>query len=324
MKQSAQDVSIVICTYTAARWQDLIAAVESVRAQPVSAHEIIVVVDYNPSLLERVCRQIPGVVVVENSEARGLSGARNSGIAAAGGAIIAFLDDDAIAAPDWLERLRERYTDPRVIGVGGAIRPLWQGGRPAWFPEEFDWVVGCTYRGMPRATAPVRNLIGCNMSFRREVFQSIGGFRSGIGRVGTRPVGCEETELCIRAGQHWPDRALIYEPHAYVDHRVPLGRARWDYFCSRCYAEGCSKALLARFVGTADGLASERAYTLRTLPRGVAGGLADAVRHGDPTGLARAGAILAGLAMTGMGYMAGVVSGRLPLSRQAYQKHSFT
>ena len=78
---------------------------------------------------------------------RGISGARNSGIAAARGAIIAFLDDDAIAAPDWLEQLLAGYSSPNVLGVGGAIEPQWQGGRPRWFPPEFDWVVGCTYLG---------------------------------------------------------------------------------------------------------------------------------------------------------------------------------
>jgi cellulose synthase/poly-beta-1,6-N-acetylglucosamine synthase-like glycosyltransferase len=112
------------------------------------------------------------------------------------------MDEDATAAPDWLERLTHGYDSDEVLGVGGTIDPLWLTGRPAWFPAEFDWVVGCTYRGLPETANRVRNLIGCNMSFRREVFQQVGGFRSGIGRIGLRPVGCEETELCIRLNQH--------------------------------------------------------------------------------------------------------------------------
>lgn len=310
MTCAAQDVSVVICAYTEDRWDDLIQAVQSVRAQSAPPREILVVVDHNPGLLARVRAQVPGVVVVENQEPRGLSGARNSGIAAARGSVIAFIDEDAVASPDWLAHLSAGYTDPRVLGVGGAIEPLWLSGRPSWFPDEFDWVVGCTYRGMPQVAAAVRNLIGCNMSLRREVFAAVGGFRNGIGRVGTHPVGCEETELCIRAGQRWPEGIFLYEPQARVYHRVPAGRARWSYFFARCYAEGRSKAQVARLVGAQDGLAAERSYVRRTLPLGVWRGLMDALARRDPAGAARAGAIVAGLALTAAGYVRGAVARR--------------
>jgi glucosyl-dolichyl phosphate glucuronosyltransferase len=303
-----RDFSVIICAYTDARWDQLVQAVESVRSQTVAAREIIVVIDHNPALLERTRSQISGVTVLENGSARGLSGARNTGISAAGGEILAFMDEDAVAEAEWLERLGAAYADPRVVGVGGAIVPLWVRGRPSWFPEEFDWVVGCTYRGMPTAPAPVRNLIGCNMSFRRRVFEAIGGFRSGIGRIGTRPVGDEETEFCIRASQRWTQGIMLYEPQARVHHRVPEQRANWSYFRSRCYAEGLSKALISRLVGTRDGLASERTYTFRTLPQGVVQGLADAALGRDARGVVRASAIVFGLAVTTAGYLATTLS----------------
>ncbi|MGH2409551.1 MAG: glycosyltransferase family 2 protein [Chloroflexota bacterium] len=303
-------LSVIICAYTEDRWDDLSAAVESVRAQGRPPMEIIVVIDHNPPLAQRARMALPGAVVIENREARGLSGARNTGIAAAKGDVVAFLDDDAIAAPDWLNRLTAGYADPLVHGVGGAIESAWSAGRPRWFPKEFDWVVGCTYRGMPRHASPVRNMIGANMSFRREVFAVVGGFRNGMGRLGTRPLGCEETELCIRVRKHWPRTILLYEPRALVRHRVPAHRARWAYFRARCYSEGLSKAQVSEFVGAKDGLESERHYTFSTLPRGVVRGLADTMK-GDLTGLGRAGAIITGLAVTSAGYLAGKASKRL-------------
>ena len=306
MSQNMPDISVVVCAYTEERWDDLATAVASLQSQTLAPKEIIVVIDHNPRLFARARQEIDGAAVIENSQQRGLSGARNTGIAAAAGSIIAFLDEDAMAMPDWLALLGASYADPRVLGVGGAIVPMWLSGRPGWFPEEFDWVVGCVYRGMPESAAPVRNLIGCNMSFRREVFDEIGGFRNGIGRIGTRPVGCEETELCIRARQRWPRSQLIYQPRAKVYHRVPASRSRWSYFRSRCYAEGLSKALVSRLVGPQDGLASERSYVAHTLPRGVGKGLADALLRGDPAGLARAGAIAGGLALTALGYLIGL------------------
>jgi glucosyl-dolichyl phosphate glucuronosyltransferase len=153
----------------------------------------------------------------------------------------------------------------------------------------------------------VRNLIGANMSFRRQVFEHVGGFRNGLGRLGARPMGCEETEFCIRACRHGSQQTLLYQPRARVHHRVPAHRARWTYFCSRCYAEGLSKALVSEFVGAKDGLASERMYTLRILPSGVVRGLADTLK-GDFGGLGRAAAIIAGLSMTTAGYALGKTS----------------
>jgi hypothetical protein len=229
------------------------------------------------------------------------------------------MDEDAIAAPDWLAQLQNGYRDPDVIGVGGSILPMWLGGRPAWFPEEFNWVVGCTYRGMPESAAPVRNLIGCNMSFRRDVFTVVGGFRSGIGRVGAHPVGCEETELCIRAARAFDGAHFLYQPLARVQHRVPANRATWRYFRTRCYFEGRSKALVTALQGNRAGLATERAYTQKTLPLGVWQGIQSGFK-GEPAGLARSAAIVAGLAITTAGYLTGkLFIERIPATPSTYQ-----
>src|SRR5579875_3461426 len=202
--------------------------------------------------------------------------------------------------PGLMTRVRQQ-----VLGVGGTVTPLWLDNFPAWFPEEFHWVVGCTYRGMSRSGQTIRNPVGASMALRREVFKVVGGFRSGIGRVGMRPAGCEETELCIRARQHWPRSVFLFQPQATVFHRVPGKRASWRYFCERCYAEGLSKAIVSRYAGAADSLASERTYILCTLPQGIVRGLSDAFVLRDLAGLARAGAIVLGLMITTAGYLVG-------------------
>lgn len=308
MKSGAMNnFSVVVCAYTQDRWDQMSAALESLRAQSVPPHEIILVIDHNRPLFERARETFNEVLVIENSEGQGLSGARNTGIAAASSEFIAFMDEDAAASPDWLERLSAAYQDQDVVGAGGSIVSRWVAGRPGWFPQEFDWVVGCTYRGMPVNVSPVRNLIGCNMSFRRMVFEEIGGFREGIGRIGTVPLGCEETELCIRVKQRWPHSRFVYEPLAQVTHCVPDNRAALSYFLSRCHSEGISKALVSSLVGSDDGLNTERSYVLRTLPRGIFRGFVDAFARLQPAGLGRAAAILLGLAWTVSGYVAGKV-----------------
>jgi GT2 family glycosyltransferase len=302
------DISVVICTYTEARWDDLVAAVDSCFQQTLPPREVIVVVDYNLPMLERVRRELPRVLAVANAGKKGLSAGRNTGIATARGEFIAFLDDDATADPDWLAQMARHCDDERVLGVGSAVNPVWLAGRPRWFPEEFDWVVGCTYRGAPTEAAVVRNAWGGCMCVRRVVFDEVGGFIEGIGRVDEKPLGCEDTELCIRAGQRWPGRVFVYEPRARIYHRVPEKRGRWRYFFARCYAEGLSKARVAQQVGAGVALATERAYTRTVLPAGVLHGLCDAVR-GRPDGLGRAAAIVSGVIVTAAGYLRGRLSG---------------
>jgi GT2 family glycosyltransferase len=300
-------ISAVVCVYTEDRWDAIVESVSSVRQQTVPIREVVVVVDHNPSLLSRCTSELPGVVVVPNTGQPGLAGARNTGVASSGGDVVAFLDDDARAEPDWVARLLPHYTDRDVLGVGGGIAPDWGGSRPARLPREFDWVVGCSYVGLPAEASRVRNVIGANMSIRRAVFDVVGGFAQGLGRVQSRPAGCEETELCIRAQARMHRGCFVYEPAAVVHHRVSADRQAWAHFRLRCFSEGRSKAVVAGLVGAGAGLAAERTYVRHILPRGVLTGMRDAL-HGDPAGLVRASWIVAGLSFTAAGYLAGGVT----------------
>ena len=293
---------MVICAFTRDRLEVMGEAVDSLRAQTLPAHEIVLVIDHAPELLEEVRELWPDLRIVPNREQTGLSGARNTGVAEASGDVVAFLDDDAIAAPDWLRRLAGAYLNPNVFGAGGTVRPRWVEGKPGWFPPEFDWVVGCTHSGMPGELSPVRNLVGANMSFRRQQLLDVGGFSHDLGRVGTLPVGCEETDLSIRIHQRWPEAEILYDPDASVEHVVPAVRGRVRYFLDRCRAEGRSKAVLTRMVGSDDGLSSERSYVRRTLPLGVLRDLGDAFK-GDLAGIGRAAMIFVGLAATTVDYL---------------------
>ena len=304
-------ISAVVCAYTMRRWEDILGAVDSLTRQTVAPLEILLVIDHNDDLLRKAGQEFSGqplVRVVPSTQRAGLSGARNSGIAAARGDVVGFLDDDAAAAPNWIELLAQHFGDPRVFGVGGYADPVWPERRPLWLPTEFDWVVGCSYTGQPTTVAPVRNFIGANMALRRLAFETVGGFSSAVGRIGRIPLGCEETELCIRVRQHHPDVELRYDPSLKVNHRVSADRVRPRYFFRRCYAEGLSKAVVSRLVGTESGLASEKAYVSRVLPAGVLRNAGQAVsgHHGARVmALQRAGAIVVGLATTSIGYVVG-------------------
>lgn len=303
---AAETLSTVICAYTTQRWDDLCRAVESVLAQQFAALDVIVVIDHCSELYAMVCDRFgtrDRVTVLESDRERGLSGARNAGVNAATGDVIAFLDDDATAEPGWASSLMRHYGDARVAGVGGYATAVWpEGGRPAWMPAEFDWVVGCSYVGQPTTLTAVRNPLGCNMSIRRSVFDDVGGFRSEVGRVGSHPIGGEETELCIRIAANDPSARIMFDPEARVQHHVSSDRVTRRYFRRRCYHEGMSKAVVADLAAAASAakpLTSERDYTAKVLPRGV---LRESTSMtGD--GIARAATMVFGLAATTAGFV---------------------
>jgi GT2 family glycosyltransferase len=266
---SRTSFGVVICAHTVDRWSDLLRAVSSIEHQTLEAR-IVIVIDHEPALFGRAHLAFDGRAdVVMNTGPKGLSGARNTGQEHLDTDVVAFIDDDAEAEPTWLEQLSAVFRDPLVLAVGGKVAPMWPDGRrPHWLPEEFEWVLGCSYRGLPQRRSTVRNLIGCNMAFRRSVLRSVGSFHSELGRIGGDAGGCEETEMCVRATQLYPHGRIVYEPRAVVRHHLDPRRLTFSYFVRRCRGEGRSKARVTRLVGSSQGLASERRYVAVTLPTG--------------------------------------------------------
>ena len=301
-------ISVVICAFTMDRWDTLMGAVRSCAEQTLPPDEIIVVIDYNEELRRRATEEFTGTRVVANQSVKGVSGARNTGVALASGDVIAFLDDDAYAESKWLEQLTlPMMMDPKVAGVGGWILPHWPSAPPAWFPETFYWILGCSYAGLPENNAPIRNAIGANMAIRRQVFTSVGGFASGIGRVGLIPLGCEETELCIRYTARTPDERFVLARDAVVHQWVPPSRLTWRYFWTRCWGEGISKAAVSFLAGSETGLMAERQHVMRALPLELGQSLLKLPKH-PRTAVVRSALIIVGTACTAAGLLWGRVT----------------
>ncbi len=238
------DISVVVSTYSKERFHNVIECLNSLNKQTYSPYEIILVLDPDDELIKFYASRISRKVKIVTSEEKGLSNARNAGIKSASGEIIAFIDDDAVADKNWLNNLVQNYSNLNFFGTGGRIQPVWENGRPAWFPEELDWIVGCTYKGLPEHKSCVRNPIGCNMSFRKCAFDKVGYFKSNIGRFGKKLIGSEEAEFSMRLLIKIPGSKIIYDPSAIVYHRVPTWRISLHYSMQRAFYEGVSKKFM--------------------------------------------------------------------------------
>jgi GT2 family glycosyltransferase len=307
------DVSVVICTYTAGRWELLCAAVDSVLAQTRPPRELFLSIDHNRELYEQCVRQwgdrpsgggVP-IRIVENRYAGHLGAARTTASELAAGDIIAYLDDDAAAEPDWLERMTAPFEDPAVIAVGGRPLPVFSTARPRWFPPECDWVFGCAYVGLPTAAAPILHVIGAAMAARRVDLTAIGYFHSD---------DHDDMDMCHRLLHHSPRSTILFEPSAVVRHHVHPDRVTWSYFWRRCFRVNRGKVGAFRQMGAARNLVAERRFARRALTDGLTTGWRCLI-HGDTAGAVRATVLLVALVLAGTGYAVGWIESVVPARR---------
>jgi len=316
---ASMTVSVVVRAFTEKRLLDTRAAIDSALQQDRRPDEVLVVIDKNPNLLATLRSDYNSnelVRVIPNERIKGIGGGSNTALIHAKGEIVAYLDDDAVADPSWLGALIEPLVaDQSIVGVGGLTLPEWVDGEPpSWFPEEFNWAVGCSnpepnLDASDQQVREIRNVWGGNNALRRQILVEYGGFaEKGIGRLGSRPLGGEDTELCIRIRQHEPSARFVFQPKAIIRHKVPGSRLTLRYFYNRCCLEGLSKALLAQQLGSQVGLRTEASYATNDLPKAVCRRLIDGVRRRRLAEFGKAAAIVAGLGMAAAGMFYGRAS----------------
>ena len=256
-------LTVVIATFPSTERDLLIRSCRAVEAQLRDDDELIVVIDYSGGSQEQLASEfatagLNRVVTIGNREDLGLSGARNSGINTAKGTIVAFVDDDAEVAAGWRDRLLSHYSDPLVAGVSGAAVPQETVALPDWLPVTFSWVVGHGFDdGTPTTTREVPFFTGCNISFRRSVFASVGTFRTLIdGSKSNDPAAFAEADLCAAIHRELPDAKLIFDPSIQVLHRVPLELTTIRNFRKRCFGEGTTARSLQQAAGSDFGVAA--------------------------------------------------------------------
>ncbi|NEO60812.1 MAG: glycosyltransferase family 2 protein [Moorea sp. SIO4G2] len=247
-------ISAIICTHN--REEYLGAAIDSLLQQDFADYEVIVVDNASSDRTRNIVDQR-----LDNSRLNyvyepvlGLSVARNTGAATASAAILAYLDDDAVASPRWLKTIYEAYQSNEKLAIaGGKVTLLWPDGitSPSWLSPDLAGNLGAYDLGDSLMKIQNAGLTprGLNYSIRRTFLDKIGGFDVNLGRVGKNLLSNEElhmTELALQDG--WQ---VAYLPDALVAHNVAPERINKRWFLNRGWWQGISECYREQLVGRA-------------------------------------------------------------------------
>lgn len=233
-------VSVVICTYNRAGY--LKKCLDSMLNQTYDNLEVIIVNGPSTDVTEEVLKKYP-FKVIQQKEKGGLSAARNLGIEEARGEIIAFIDDDGITDENWLEELTRLYTTEDIVSVGGKIAPIWLSEKPEWYTDRLDASLSLLdfSQNIEQMVFP-HCPFGCNMSFRKSIFEEVGFFDVSFGRnLSKNLLSHEELDLYKRI--HERGYKTMYNPKAIVHHQIDPSRLTKAWFKNRFYWAGISSAL---------------------------------------------------------------------------------
>jgi glycosyltransferase involved in cell wall biosynthesis len=260
-------VSVVVPTRGRAAYLEV--TLDSLLAQRTGiAHEILVVDDGDVDTTAAVVRARPPVRYLPHGVRRGLNVARNTGLREAGAALIAFVDDDVLVPPGWLDALAEgAASHPEADAFGGPIRARFEGRAPRGCGREQPPI---TTLDLGERDREVDFVWGANFAVRRAAIKRVGPFDEGI----VQPHGDEEEWL---ERLHAAGGRIVYLAGAGLDHRRTAADARLRPLARAAYARGRGARASDRRRGREPSLAGE----LRVL----AGCGWHTVRRGCPQGL---------------------------------------
>jgi glucosyl-dolichyl phosphate glucuronosyltransferase len=240
-------ISVVICTYNRAQYLPL--AIQSLLCQelPAKQYEIIVVDNCSTDTTREVIKPYESSLRYLFEPRPGLSYARNTGWQQARGLYVAYLDDDAIASSQWLAKILDVFMTitPRPGCVGGKVEPIWEIARPDWVSDEIMaalTVVDWSKNAHVIQDLSVEWLVGANMALPISFLEEIGGFVSGLDRVGKHLLS--GGDIFIEKQAIEKGYTCFYHPEIEIKHHVSASRLKQGWFLRRYYWQGVSDAIM--------------------------------------------------------------------------------
>jgi GT2 family glycosyltransferase len=205
----------------------------------------------NSNTLRHLCNIYGFLYLLE--EELGLSNARNRAIKAAKGHYIYFIDDDAVAPSHLLETVINCFDEIDCDIMGGPVHGLWEQTPPRWLGSRYWRALSLVSYGPNRRSLRYPEIpLGCNIAFKKSIFEQFGNFRSDLGRMGKSLIGHEEREILQRVMN--AGKVVYYEPRAYVFHNVSVGRMHVEYFHNRLSASSDSACRMTHGVNSKENL----------------------------------------------------------------------
>ena len=266
----AAAVTVCICSHN--RPDDVRGCLDGLRAQTVPADRFeVLVIDSasGPAAAAALRQLVAGYARARllRLEQPGLSLARNLGAAEADAPYIAYLDDDAVPAPDWLEQVLAALAASRPPALlGGRVLPRWEVPLPPWWPVSLRGVLSIVetegqgeYRSpdLPSRLEPC----GANLVVHVATLRAAGGFCAAIGRRGTALLSDEEVQLAWRLQD--AGHSARFDSRIVVHHHIPATRLTPGWLLARLYWQGISAVRTRRLLG-------RPALVWRELPRRLA------------------------------------------------------
>jgi glycosyltransferase involved in cell wall biosynthesis len=239
-------ISVIVCTYNRAHTlRRMLERFFSQQDLNRLDHEIIIVdnnsTDDTPQVAKEFSNRSGLCYVLEGRQ--GLSFARNRGIAEAAGDFVSFLDDDVLVDPRWLVNLQKCLDETHADAVGGRVELNFQAPPPPWLGPLFRMHLAELDLAPTRMVGLDRfGYSGCNVTFRKQALQNVGGFDETLGRTGTQLRCYEETVVLYRIQSK--EGKLVYDPAVRVEHLVGPERMTWPYFKRLSLSQGISLAML--------------------------------------------------------------------------------
>lgn len=239
-------ISVVICAFSSKRFDMTIDCIRSIFNSTYKNYEIMLVIDGNNKLKQRfdeTFKNVNNITIIENIKNEGPSVSRNRGVELAKGDIVAFIDDDAFATPEWLGTMVKNFSEyPQISVCGGKLIPNYEKDAEK-LPDELLWIVGCTYKGHPVEKQFVRNVISANMAVKKEVFNDVQFEKMFDGKNWKM----EDTLFGLRLYLKRQD-TILYDPEMVVYHCVSADRTKLKYLYERSFSEGKLKYDLGNMV----------------------------------------------------------------------------
>jgi glucosyl-dolichyl phosphate glucuronosyltransferase len=226
MRSEPELISILICTHN--RCESLgrtLDSLETLNSKEHLAREVVVVDNASGDRTREVVEAFgarSSIPVRYILEARlGHSQALNTGIEHSSGDIVAFTDDDAIVSPHWLEHIASTFDESRAGIVFGKVDPFWETGEPPWLTRGDHGRFALLDYGPESFVVNDKEhpFFGVNVAIRREVLNSLRGYRTDKGPCGKHGGSGADIDLFERALASGV--RIVYNPNVVVRHFIP-------------------------------------------------------------------------------------------------------